>query len=526
MCVELTVPRSKWMLLATVAALLTLSVCVAVQGGPEQALPQAIDLPRLLAELHDLHYLAQWPDPPFSTITISSPNPLAPASDQESGRGFVVSDVRGPGVLVRLWSPQPSAAGRLGVEIDGQEVLSAPLAELMSGAWQPPGFTAPAVPPPLAEFKGGCGIWQLPLPFARRLRLFAERRDWIFRADCRCYPPGTPIVSFHLANLRDLQEGVRTLARELTWLMPLTPPDVTRRRRLYSGEVGPGERVRLLERRGSGAVEYLQIEFPNIPALPRTLLLSARFDGAERPQVLCPVLDFFGSGLAGQSRSALPASWRADAVGTSRWVMPFERVAEVEVLNVGTEKTELRCEVVVAEVPWTQRHMHFHARWQQLYPVPARPPQPLTLIDLQGQGVWVGQQWQVLNPSNSWWGDGREALLIDAEAPRQHEGPAGWFGLGADPTARWEGPWHTCWREAEQGFLGWTRLQRLLTLDRVPWHQRLTWTVRLQPWEAQSELAIWSTTFWYARPGGRDRFPALPVSALRFPPSLSGRSKP
>jgi hypothetical protein len=412
------------------------------------------------------------------------------------------------------------------VEIDGKEVLSAPLAELMSGAWKPPGFAAPPVPPPLAEFKGGCGIWQLPLPFARRLRLLAERRDWVFRADCRCYPPGTPIVSFDLLRLRTVYEQIRKLAREINWLMPLAPPNVTRRRRLYSGEVAPGESVRLLDHKGAGAIEHLQLEFSSEPAPPPTLLLSVRCDGEERPQVLCPLLDFFGGGLAAQPRAGLAASWRADAIGISRWIMPFERGIEVEVLNVGTEKTGLRGEIVVAEVPWTQRHMHFHARWQQLWPVPARPPQHLTVFDLQGQGVWVGQQWQVLNPSHSWWGDGREELLIDADTPRRHDSPANWFGLAGDPSARWESPWHACWREAEHGFLGWTRLQRLLVVDRVPWQQRLTWTVRLQPWEPRGELGIWSTTFWYARPGGKNRFPAVPVSALRFPPALTGDRKP
>lgn len=513
-------------LLALGAGLLALSAAFAVCGTSEQALPPAIDLPCLLAELQDLYGLAQWPDPPFSTTTISGPNSLASSPDGESDRRFIVCDVRGPGVLVRLWSPQPSAAGRVAVEIDGDEVLSAPLAELMSGAWQPSGSPAPPVPPPLAEFRGGCGVWQLPLPFARRLRLLAERRDWVFRADCRSYPAGTPVVSFNLPRLQTVQEQVRKLAREVSWLMPSAPPDVTRRRRLFSGEVAAGECVRLLDHRGAGAIEHLQVEVPRVSAALQTLVLSVRCDGAERPQVLCPLLDFFGGGLAAQPRSGLATTWRSDAVGISRWVMPFARSAEIEVHNVGKEKTGLRGEVVVADVPWTQRHMHFHARWQQVWPVPARPAQDLTLFASQGQGVWVGQQWQVLNPSHSWWGDGREELLLDANPPRRHDCPANWFGLAADPGARWDSPWHACWREAEQGFLGWTRLQRLLTLERIPWHQRLNWTVRLQPWEPRGELGIWSTTFWYARPGGRDCFPAVPVSALRFPPAVTGERKP
>lgn len=483
--------------------------------------PAAVDLPRLIAELDDLHGLALLPEPMFDLVNISR----VPSKAGATGNGpTVIFDVPGPGALVRLWSPGPSAAGEVQIEVDNEPLVTAPLADLLSGAWLPPGFRTPPVPPPLAETRGGSGVWHLPLPFAQRLRILAQRPDAELRAECRRYPPGTLVRSLGLEGLRESQPRIIETAQRLSLGIPQAPPAALRHRRSGGGRLAPGERLVLLDWTGSGAVEHFHLHLGSGPV--RAVVLSGRFDAAARPQLLCPVLEFFGSGPTGRPRASLAASWRADGSGISRWVMPFARTCRLELVNLGTEPIDARFELVIAERPWTERHLHFHARWQQHEPIPARPPRWLTLCELQGTGVVVGQQWNVLNPTATWWGDGRDRITIDEQAPRAEAGAAAWFGMVLDDQARLDGVWLGQEREAEAGYRGWTRLHRLMTLDRVPLRRRLQWEVELRPWDAKGNLTLATTTFWYARPGGSDGFPAIRGESLRQPPRLPAGGSP
>ena len=480
-----------------------------------------VDLRRLLAELDDLHGLTLLPEPRFELVSLShSPSKTGTAGPTPT----VLIDLPGPGALVRLWSPGPSAAGEVQMEVDHELVLTAPLAELLAGAWQPAGFTLPPVPPPLAETKGGSGVWLLPVPFAQRLRILASRPEVELHAECRRYALGTRVQPFSLMQLREGQARIIELARRLSLGIPRSPPPTVRHRRSGGSRLAPGERWVLVDWNGAGAIEHLHLHLGSGPPWP--VVLRGRFDDAERPQLLCPLLEFFGSGPTGQPRAALTSCWRADGSGTSRWVMPFARGCRLELVNLGPEPIEARFELVVAERPWTERSLHFHARWQQHWPLPARPPSWLTLCDLQGTGIVVGQQWNLLNPTATWWGEGRDRLTLDEQNPREGAGAASWFGILLDDQTRLDGLWLGQERETEVGHLGWTRLHRIMTVDRIPFRRRLRWEVELRPWDARGNLALGVTSFWYARPGGRDGFPALAAEALRQPPRLPERGAP
>ncbi|HMP59699.1 MAG TPA: DUF2961 domain-containing protein [Gemmatales bacterium] len=487
--------------------------------------PDAIDLASLVAELTDLHQLARWPEPAyqlrhFVVRPVQAGGDRPDAAGAPDGGPWVA--VEGPGVLVRLWSPNPSGAGRVRIRVDGVEVVAAPLIDLLAGSWDQEGTAR--VPPPLAEMRGGTGVCLLPVPFGQRLEIRAERMGFVGHATVRVYPPSTDVVPFRIDQLRQHQSRIAEVARSLALRQPADLVPRQRMRQTGDFRLAPGERQVLCAHVGAAAVELMRLSFTGraAPLELRSLVLVGRFDEPAEPQLVCPVLDFFGAGLQGEPRSTLTTRWQANHSGLSTWVMPWERVGELALVNLGERPVEGRWEVVLLRQPWSPRLLHFHARWQRHWPVPPRPAQPLNLISIQGAGVIVGQSLHVLNPTPHWWGDGRERMGTLAPNGPSWEGTGlgDYFGMGLDPGREHDGAVAGHRRDAATGHQGWNYLDRLLLLDRVPFTAGLHFETDVAPWEAEGLLAFEQLCVWYGRPGGTHRFPVLRASELRFLPAL------
>ena len=161
--------------------------------------------------------------------------------------------------------------------------------------------------------------------------------------------------------------------------------------------------------------------------------------------------------------------------------------------------------------------MHFHASWRPDDIAPGTPFQDWNFVDIQGQGVYVGDAWTVLNPQkNTWWGEGDEKIYVDDAWDR---GFPTHFGTGTEDYYGWAGGLvPTRKDEFDEPFLanvrvggldghtqGYNICARTRSLDAIPFDRRLRFDMESSfgtdirnPWNLLGYSAV---SFWYARPG-------------------------
>src|SRR5262249_2140285 len=228
----------------------------------------------------------------------------------------------------------------------------------------------------------------------------------------------TEVETFSLAALTKAREQLTSAQTTLTGAVigkftgkkPLT--SIALKQAIGKGEtLGPGQGVKI-SFEGPGAMRQLQVRveapafregetFNEAEAL-RGLVLIGTFDGAEQPQIQCPLGDLFASSPGVNEFGSLP--FRVARVTPRQsefavwWPMPFEKSAMFEVRNVGKSKANVELHGMNATHDWTDRSMHFHAKWRSAT-LKTRPFSDWTYCDLKGQGVFVGDMLTLLNPS-------------------------------------------------------------------------------------------------------------------------------
>jgi hypothetical protein len=379
---------------------------------------------------------------------------------------------------------------------------------------------------PLAIKTARAGNSYVPIPFARSCKVTTTRKSFYNIINYRIYPQGTPVETF-------TRDGYYTAKREYAAAGALltAAPDPDRGDLRKRAILKTGRKLALALPKGSRAVRQFTVRLSGVEAhsaLLRSTVLTTTFDGVET--VWTPVGDFFGNADAPHRYRTCQRS--SDGAGTMvcRWVMPYRHSGEVRLTNLGPTpvSVELRAEVV--PWVWDQASMHFHARWRADDLVPGSPFQDWNFVDVHGQGVFVGDQWTVLNPQSGWWGEGDEKIYVDDAWDR---GFPTHFGTGTEDYYGWAGGVNpTRQDEFSTPFLanvrvgglnedtqGYNICVRHRGLDAIPFQRRFVFDMESSfgvdirhPWDLLGYSAV---TFWYAKPGATHNRPALPKEAAK-----------
>ncbi len=187
------------LLLAAIAAVIT-----PVPAGS----PGVYTVKDALREFHGLEFLQHPADPPRRFGQLSSNDPNGGNFDQgnflrEEGLEHVLMDVRGPGVLTRLWTAEPM--GVLRFYFDGAEEpqLSVLWTDLQSGE-------VPWLTEPFVTSAGGGSTMRFPLPFAESLKVTLTGQTWChWQIHYQYFPPDTEVETWHPGlGLEDAAESV------------------------------------------------------------------------------------------------------------------------------------------------------------------------------------------------------------------------------------------------------------------------------------------------------------------------------
>ena len=264
-------------------------------------------------------------------------------------------------------------------------------------------------------------------------------------------------------------------------------------------------------------------------------MLAATFD--DQPTVWLPVGDLFSSPDALHPFHTWERTVESNGTLSLRWLMPYQRTAALRLEQHGAAPVTLELETALTAWTWDDRSMHFHAGWRPDELIPGTPFLDWNFVDIHGRGVFVGDAWTVLNPTQGWWGEGDEKIYVDGAWER---GFPTHFGTGTEDYYGWAGGEVPTRRdEFDEPFLanvrvggvdgdrtrGFNICTRTRVLDAIPFQERLRFDMEASAGTDQRRpsdfLGYSAVTFWYARPGATNNAGPQPAAAKRAIMSLA-----
>jgi hypothetical protein len=475
----------------------------------------------LLDEMTDLATMARFPSPgytcrQFSSYDRASKSPTQDwfanndcgqylrVEDKAGHQEYVMMDAEGPGAIVRIWSANP--AGNLRIYLDGSDrpVIDANMSELLGGKVQP------LVRPIAGEYSKGWNLY-FPIPYARHCKVTSDKGGFYYHVNYRTYAAGTAVESFSPDQLRRLGDRIAGLASRLSEPRG-RDSDLAGRAEQFELYLAPGQGER---QEFSGPQAFtrfvVRLAASDREAGLRAVIVKVTFDGESC--IEAPLGDFFGSAPGINPFETLPLGMTKEGEMYSHWFMPFKDSATIEVTNLGKEAVTLSGEFAIKDYEWTDRSMHFHAKWRSQFDVATRPMQDWNYLTAKAKGVFAGVAFSIDNPVKAWWGEGDEKIYVDGETFPSHfgTGTEDYYGYAWCWPAVFTHAYHSQSRVDGPGNYGRTSVNRFDVLDRIPFTKDFRFDMELWHWDEKCKVNMAVTAYWYACPGGSDAF--KPIAA-------------
>lgn len=470
---------------------------------------------------------------------------------RREGEWEVAADLKGPGVIWRIWSADPKD-GLLKIVIDGQELpaVNIPFKRLFD---QQHGlFPCRELVRDMARGKN-CFI---PIPYQRSCKVMLGK-GWgrYYQITYTTFPDDFKVPSF-TGVLPEVAKSV------------LAEADKKWAERGWSGEEAESERfskevalpgsseIEVLTLKGTRAITGLKFQLEGVETAVemeralRELTISIYWDGDDRAAVWSPLGDFFGSGPGVNPYRSLAAGMTKDGM-YSKWYMPFGSQARIVLQNDGAKERKLACEVLHQSLAVdADKLLRFHAKWHRGYYGKAGadryfadrwPDWPMLLAE-GGAGrfcgvaltvwnplhIWDGELraryeatppdkcsdemrgWMAKHAHNYWWGEGDEKFFVDGELfPSTFgTGSEDYFGYAWGTPRLYDSATQSQTRNVNN--VGWISMARWQIADNVPFQSRFEGCIEKYHGD-NWPLKYAATVYWYQVPGVSDAYPVVPV---------------
>ncbi len=488
--------------------------------GAESA---AISTSSLIDEMTDLAGMAEFPKPSytckqFSSYDQKSKSPANPTTedwfangdfaqyqrveDRSGRKEYVMMDAAGPGAVVRIWSANP--AGTIRIYLDGEEkpVIETPMTDLLGGKFA-------GLPRPIGgEYSKGWNLY-FPIPYSRSCKITSDEGKFYYHVNYRTYEPGTKVATFSAAQINGLADRIGKLKQRLDNARG-DAEDHGGQAQQFDLTLEPGK---TLSQEFSGPMAFsrtlLRVKAANRESALRGVIVKVSFDGEKC--VEAPLGDVFGTGPGHNKFSTLPLGMTSDDEMYCNWFMPFKESAVIELVNHTDQEVTISGEIALKDYSWTDRSMHFHAKWRVQWEVPSRPMIDWNYLTAEGRGVFAGVSFTIDNPVKDWWGEGDEKIYVDGEKFPSH------FGTGTEDYYGYAWCWPGLFTHAYHaqprcdgpGNYGRTSVNRFHIIDRIPFTKSFKFDMELWHWHPTCKVNMGIVAYWYARPGAKDAFQAI-----------------
>ena len=355
--------------------------------------------------------------------------------------GLVLADLKGPGVIYRIWTPTPTD-DVMEFYFDGEDTprIRVKFRDLFLGKH-------PAFQRPLVGYGAGGFYSYVPLPYEKSCKVFirAERIQF-YQINYATYRRDAGITTF-TAEPTVEQRGRIEKARKLFGSVGQDISDyavpaggkverVTSKVTLKAGQTAT---VFDVDRPGR-IVGIRMSPAEAVAGKKRDVILRAYWDGDTKPAIASPAGDFFGYAWGEPAMKSLLAG-TADGAAYCYFPMPFDQSARIELCaDPALDRTvSLQAEVLFVPVGRQSDEGKFYALWRRENPT--TKGKPFTFIETDGRGHIVGavQQSQGLESGNTYFFEGDDQTTIDGELAIHGTGSEDFYNGGwYDVPGRWE----------------------------------------------------------------------------------------
>lgn len=348
---------------------------------------------------------------------------------KEAG-GLVLADLKGPGVVNRIWTPTPTT-DTVKFFFDGESKprIAVPFIDLFTGKTFP--FLAP-----LSGYQIGGYYCYLPIPYERSLKIVYAGKDLRFhQTQYRTLRKQDNVKSFTAELYRSHQPMLDQVAA--LWNKKQSPLDVYGSR-LKSTKVNlvlkPGEEQSLFSLAGGGRIVGIELNAAGPARAYRKIMLTARWDDESQNAVDLPLHDFFGYAFGNPSMQSIVLGADANQL-YSYLPMPFDRSAAINVRYVKGND-------VINDIPLTgtiyytddkrdaAKEGKLYVQSRRQYNIPSGVPH--VIGEIKGKGHYIGTvlMSQGLEEGHTRFFEGDDRATIDGKLRLHGTGSEDYFNGG------------------------------------------------------------------------------------------------
>jgi hypothetical protein len=356
---------------------------------------------------------------------------------------LVIFDVKGGGVINRIWTPTPGYDTLdFYIDNDFKPLLSISFIDLFSGR------VFPFIQPLCGNQLGGYYCY-LPIPFKKSCRIVTRGRKIQFhQIQYRLYNDKNEVVSFK----PELSQEEKEILDRISLLFSKKNkriPDFFQgnvQSNSVNFKIEPGGKYKVFETSKGGRILGIEISpAAAFDGLNKSIYLKITWDNETNPAVYCPVADFFGFAFGKASMQSLLLG-SADNSTYCYFPMPFDKAAEIELLgsedNSGSQlPVNIKVNVSYSTIRRDPlKEGKFYAFWHRNI----RPDKgiPHTLAEIKGKGHYVGTilQAQGLKAGMTLFFEGDDSTSVDGSFRMHGTGSedyfnGGWYAM----MDRWDG---------------------------------------------------------------------------------------
>ena len=508
---------------------------ISAQADHQAKMPLGLD--DFLTEFADVSSLARYVTNSYSAET-STYDRTGLNNDGFSGTysfirrnadsSLVIFDVKGSGLINRIWTPTPSDDS-LDFFIDDTLRPSFTICyrDLFSGKIYP--FVAPLC----ANQLGGYYCY-LPIPFNLSCKIvFRGKSTRFHQIGYRLYRSPTRVRKFSLPlnkNEQDALSKVKSIWNRPTLsVMDLHGGNNRISRQVKNISLHPGQHTTLFQVDKPGRIIGFEIVSSVAQATTmKDIDLKITWDDEKIPAVYCPLADYFGYAFGKPSMKSLLVG-SDDENNYSYFPMPFDKSARIELLYRGglqSRTAEFQTRVFYSSISRDKENEgKFYAAWHRNNPVPFN--QPHVMLDVTGKGHFVGNvlQSQGLKTGMTTFFEGDDSTVVDGEL-RMH-------GTGSEDF--FNGGWYAlldCWDAAMSlplsGALEYsvplcrTGGYRLFVTDKISFEKSFFHSIEHGPEHNEVPSDYTSVSFYYSsKPNRQPLVPSAQNTKLFIPDTLT-----
>lgn len=448
---------------------------------------------------------------------------------RKEGSNLVIADLKGPGVIHRIWTPTPSE-DTIQFYFDGEKTpgISIRFIDLFSGSVYP--FSRP-----VAGNEVGGYYCYFPIPYSKSCKiLYKGSRMQFIQILYREFKGSQPVASFSVKSGQKEADALNLALEKWSYYGGKSstserPSQVGIRSQTKNFSLDPGESAVLFKDRNGGRITGFEI-IPHSDLNPakKDLLLKASWDNDNVEAINCPLVDFFGYGFEKPSMQSILAGVR-DKVHYFNMPMPYDRKGMLELEYLKNDSNEGRTISFTFTVYYTEEKKgpeegRLYTKWRR--EIDPQKGKPYTILETEGRGHYVGTilKAQGLNPGITTFFEGDDECFVDGELRLHGTGSEDYFNGGwyALPDR-----WDQAFSLPVHGALGYsvslahTGGYRFYTGDKISFRRSFSLTIEHGPEGNRIPVDYTSVAFYYCdRPPVENKTPsagmlnAAPVPAL------------